>query len=152
MFLMALVHKWLFGTYFVFDHHDLSPELYFSKFERKDFFYRLLRFFERQTFRAADASIATNETFRDIAVARGGMRPDRVAVVKSYPEAKKFQRTTADPSLIEPGKHLVGYLGIINAQDGVETLVQSDGRAPAWSQAGGRQLLDHRRRAGPRAA
>ncbi|KQV70489.1 glycosyl transferase family 1 [Rhizobium sp. Root1220] len=123
MFLVALVHKFLFGTYFVFDHHDLSPELYVSKFGRKDFFHRLLQFFERQTFRAADASIATNETFRDIAIARGGMAPDRVVVVKSYPEASRFRLTDADPSLVIPGKHLIGYIGIMGAQDGVETLV-----------------------------
>ncbi len=125
MFLVALVHKLLFGTYFVFDHHDLSPELYVSKFGRKDFFHKLLQFFERQTFRAADTSIATNETFRDIAVARGGMDPDRVVVVKSYPEASRFRLTDADQSLIVPGKHLIGYIGIMGAQDGVETLVRA---------------------------
>ncbi|HWK68767.1 MAG TPA: glycosyltransferase family 4 protein [Rhizobiaceae bacterium] len=125
MFLVALVHKALFGTYFVFDHHDLSPELYFSKFGRKDFFYKLLCFFERQTFRFADATIATNETFRDIAVKRGGMDPDRVVVVKSYPEAAKFKPTAAEASLLVPGKQLIGYIGIMGAQDGVETLVRA---------------------------
>jgi glycosyltransferase involved in cell wall biosynthesis len=125
MFLVALVHKLLFGTYFVFDHHDLAPELYLTKFGRKDFFYKMLCFFERQTFRIADASIATNETFRDIAVTRGGMDPDRVVVVKSYPDAGKFKPTTAEESLVIPGKHLVGYIGIMGAQDGVETLVRA---------------------------
>ncbi|CAN7608212.1 glycosyltransferase family 4 protein [Rhizobium sp. LjRoot258] len=125
MFLVALIHKLLFGTRFVFDHHDLSPELYVTKFGRKDIFHRLLCFFERQTFRMADASIATNETFRDIAVARGGMAPDRVVVVKSYPEASRFRRTIADQSLVAPGKHLIGYLGIMGEQDGVETMVRA---------------------------
>ncbi|MDK1374008.1 MULTISPECIES: glycosyltransferase family 4 protein [unclassified Sinorhizobium] len=125
MFLIALLHKLLFGTFFVFDHHDLGPELYYTKFGRKDLLYRLLCFFERQTFRVADASIATNESFRDIAVARGGMPPDRVVVVKSYPEASRFHRTEAEPSLMVPGKHLVGYIGIMGAQDGVETLVRA---------------------------
>ncbi|THK39046.1 glycosyltransferase WbuB [Ensifer sp. MPMI2T] len=125
MFLVALLHKLLFGTFFVFDHHDLGPELYYTKFGRKDLLYRLLCFFERQTFRIADASIATNESFRDIAVARGGMLPDRVVVVKSYPEASKFHRTDAEPSLVVPGKHLIGYIGIMGPQDGVETLVRA---------------------------
>lgn len=125
MFLVALLHKLLFGTYFVFDHHDLGPELYFSKFGRKDFLYRIMCLLERQTFRTADASIATNETFRDIAVARGGMDPNRVVVVKSYPEASKFRLTTAEKSLVVPGKHLIGYIGIMGAQDGVETLVRA---------------------------
>jgi glycosyltransferase involved in cell wall biosynthesis len=125
MFLVALLHKLLFGTYFVFDHHDLGPELYFSKFGRKDFLYRIMCLLERQTFRTADASIATNETFRDIAVARGGMDPNRVVVVKSYPEASKFRLTRAEGSLVVPGKHLIGYIGIMGAQDGVETLVRA---------------------------
>ena len=125
MFLVALLHKLLFGTYFVFDHHDLGPELYVSKFGRKDFLYRIMCLLERQTFRTADASIATNETFRDIAVARGGMDPNRVVVVKSYPEASKFRLTAAEESLVVPGKHLIGYIGIMGAQDGVETLVRA---------------------------
>jgi glycosyltransferase involved in cell wall biosynthesis len=125
MFLVALFHKLLFGTYFLFDHHDLAPELYIAKFGRKDFFYRMLCFFERQTFRLADASIATNETFREIAIKRGGMNPDRVVVVKSYPEASKFRLTAAEQLLVIPGKHLVGYIGIMGAQDGVETLVRA---------------------------
>lgn len=125
MFLVALVHKWLFGTRFVFDHHDLSPELYVAKFGRKDFFYKALSLCERLTFRAADASIATNEVFRDIAVARGGMHPENVTVVKSYPERTKFQRTTADPTLMSLKKNLIGYIGIMGAQDGVETLVRA---------------------------
>jgi glycosyltransferase involved in cell wall biosynthesis len=125
MFLIAGLHKLLFGTYFVFDHHDLGPELYFAKFGRKGMLYKAMCLLERLTFRVADASIATNETFRDIAVDRGRMHPDRVAVVKSYPEAKKFRRTEAGASLVVPGKHLVGYLGIMGAQDGVETLIRA---------------------------
>lgn len=125
LFMVAMIHKLLFGTYFVFDHHDLSPELYVSKFGRRDLFYKLLCFFEKQTFRMADASIATNETFRDIALARGGMPPDRVVVVKSYPEASRFRPTEAEQSLVVPGKHLIGYIGIMGEQDGVETLVRA---------------------------
>lgn len=125
MFLVALVHKLLFGTHFVFDHHDLSPELYVVKFGRKDFFYKALCLFERLTFRFADASIATNEVFRDIAVERGGMHPDNVAVVKSYPERTKFQRTVADQTLMSLKKNLIGYIGIMGAQDGVEMLVRA---------------------------
>ncbi|PTM97182.1 glycosyltransferase family 4 protein [Mycoplana dimorpha] len=125
LFLVALLHKVLFGTSFVFDHHDLSPELYVSKFGRKDLLYRFLRFFEKQTFRLADASIATNEAFRDIAVERGAMAPDRVVVVKSYPEASRFRPTAADQSLTASGKHLIGYLGIMGQQDGVETLIHA---------------------------
>jgi glycosyltransferase involved in cell wall biosynthesis len=124
MFLVALPHR-LLGTRFVFDHHDLSPELFVSKFGREGLLWRVLAFFERCTFRLATVSIATNETFRDIAIRRGGMDPDRVFVVKSYPEIARFVRTDPDPVLAAQGRRLVGYLGIMGAQDGVDTLVDA---------------------------
>jgi glycosyltransferase involved in cell wall biosynthesis len=124
LFLVALPH-WLCGTRFIFDHHDLSPELFISKFGRRGFFYKMLCFFERRTFAMASTAIATNETFRDIAIARGGMDPDRVFVVKSYPRAERFKRTGPDPALVVAGQHLVGYIGIMGAQDGVNTLVDA---------------------------
>jgi glycosyltransferase involved in cell wall biosynthesis len=124
LFLVALPWR-LFGTRFVFDHHDLSPELYVSKFGREGLFHRILRFFERRTFGLATVSIATNETFRDIAIERGGMDPDRVFIVKSYPEAGRFERTDPDPALKVPGRGLVGYIGIMGAQDGVDALIDA---------------------------
>lgn len=125
MFSVALFHKLLFGTRFVFDHHDLCPELYVAKYGRKDLAYRVLKALEKLTFRAADASIATNEVFRDIAIDRGGMAPERVTVVKSFPEPSKFRRTAAEPSLLAMGKHLVGFVGIMGEQDGVDALVRA---------------------------
>ena len=65
----------LFGKPFVFDHHDINPELYEAKFGRRGVFHRLLLWLERMTFRTADVSIATNETFKEIAIERGGMDP-----------------------------------------------------------------------------
>ena len=124
MFLVALPHR-LLGTRFVFDHHDLSPELFASKFGREGLLWRILAFFERRTFRLATVSIATNETFRDIAIRRGGMDPDRVFVVKSYPEIARFLRTAPEPAFAAQGRSLVGYLGIMGAQDGVDTLVDA---------------------------
>ena len=85
----------------------------------------MLNMLERQTFRFADASIATNETFRQIAVERGQMQPDKVFIVKSYPDANKTRRLAPDASLMDKGKCLVGYIGIMGAQDGVETLIQA---------------------------
>ncbi len=61
----------LLGKKFLFDHHDLNPELYEAKFGRRDFFYRLLLALERATFRAADVSIATNDSYREIAIDAG---------------------------------------------------------------------------------
>ena len=82
----------MFRKKFLFDHHDINPELFEAKFGKRGFFYRLLGFFERQTFRCADVSLATNDTFKAIAVERGGMAPERVWVVKSYPDLKRFHR------------------------------------------------------------
>src|SRR5450755_5131583 len=76
----------LFGKKFIFDHHDINPELYEAKFARRDVWYRLLRGLERLTFRAADVSIATNESYRRIAIERGGMESSRVFVVRSGPD------------------------------------------------------------------
>ncbi|HZR67714.1 MAG TPA: glycosyltransferase, partial [Burkholderiales bacterium] len=78
-FLVGAVFK-PFGRKFVFDHHDLNPELYEAKFGRRDFLYRAMLALERWTFRTADVSIATNESYRRIAIERGGMAPERVFV------------------------------------------------------------------------
>ena len=125
MFIIALFHRLLFGTRFLFDHHDLSPELYFSRFGRKDVLYRVLGLLEKLTFRLAHASIASNETFRDIAIVRGNMPADSVFVVKSYPDPAKTHRYPPEPALVDDGKCIVGYVGIMGAQDGVETFVRA---------------------------
>ncbi len=135
IFLVAGVHKLLFGKRFVFDHHDLSPELYESKFGRRGAMHSVLRWLERMTFRLADVTIATNETFKRLAVERGGMDPERVWVVKSYPRIERFRRTEPDPALLAEGRTLIGYVGIMGSQDGVDHLV----RAMAAIRARGRE-------------
>jgi glycosyltransferase involved in cell wall biosynthesis len=77
------------------------------------------------TFRVADAAIATNETFRDIAIERGGMDEDRVFIVRSVPDTSRFRRVAADPTLKNGRKHLIGFVGIMGAQDGVDLLVEA---------------------------
>ncbi|MEQ1710104.1 MAG: glycosyltransferase family 4 protein, partial [Hyphomicrobium sp.] len=125
IFLVAGFWKYLFGKPFVFDHHDINPELYEAKFGRRGMFHSLLLALERMTFQTADVSIATNDTFRSIAIARGGMDPDRVFVVRSIPDLKRFQRTEPDVALKNGRKHLVGYVGIMGAQDGVDLLIEA---------------------------
>jgi glycosyltransferase involved in cell wall biosynthesis len=78
-FLIGAFFK-IFGKKFVFDHHDLNPELYEAKFGRRDFFYRLMLRLERWTYRTADLAIATNESYRRVAIERGRMAPERVFV------------------------------------------------------------------------
>jgi glycosyltransferase involved in cell wall biosynthesis len=125
IYLVAVFHKALFGKKFIFDQHDLNPELYELKFGKRGFFHTLLCHFERRTFRWADASIATNQTFKRIAVERGGMDPDKVWIVKSYPDLARFKRIDAPPALRASFKHLIGYVGIIAPQDGVDLLVKA---------------------------
>ncbi len=125
IFLIAGFYKYLFGKPFVFDHHDINPELYEAKFGKRGFFHDLLTVLERWTFKTADVSIATNATFAQIAQTRGGMAPDRVFVVRSVPDLKKFQRTLPNPELKRGRKTLIGYVGIMGAQDGVDLLIEA---------------------------
>jgi glycosyltransferase involved in cell wall biosynthesis len=125
IFLIAGLFKALLGTPFIFDHHDINPELYEAKFGKRGFFHRLLLKFERWTFRTADVSIATNETFKQIAVERGGMARDRVFVVRSIPDVSRFRRMDPRPDLRNGRKHVVGYVGIMGNQDGVDLLVDA---------------------------
>lgn len=125
IFLVAAFHKVFFRKKFIFDQHDLSPELYEAKFGKKGFLHKLMCKLERYTFRWADASIATNRTFKKIAIERGGMAPGRVWIVKSYPDLSRFKRADALPALRGSFKYLIGYLGIMATQDGVDILVRA---------------------------
>lgn len=113
----------LFGKKFVFDHHDINPELYEAKFGRRDFFWRLMVAFERLTFRTADVSIATNESYRRIAIERGGMDPDKVFVVRSGPSLERLRIVPPDASLKRGRRFLVGYVGVMGKQEGIDLLL-----------------------------
>ena len=125
LFLIGGFWKYLFGKRFVFDHHDINPELFEAKFGKQGRFHRLLTWLERLTFQTADVSIATNETFKEIAIKRGGMTPDHVFVVRSVPDLTRFKRVVPKPALKNGRKHLAGYVGIMGAQDGVDLLVEA---------------------------
>jgi len=119
-----LAHR--FGRRFVFDHHDLSPEMYAVKFgDRSRLTMAGLRFLERMTFRVADIVITTNESHRRIALQRGGKAPDDVYVVRSGPDLLRLRRTAPDLSLRNGRANLLVYLGEICEQDGVDHLVRA---------------------------
>ena len=115
------------GAKFVFDQHDLVPELYLSRFHRRgeDFLYRAVCWLERRTYRAADVVIATNESYRDVALGRGGMHPDRVFVVRSAPAVERFRQVRPDPSVKHGKPYLLCYLGVMGPQDGVDYALRS---------------------------
>ena len=124
IFITALLFK-PFGVKYVFDHHDINPELYLAKFGRKDFFYRCMVFFERLTFRVADYSIATNESYKQIATERGGMDANKVKVVRSGPSLQRLQLTGGNSSYKRGRNFLVGYVGVIGVQEGLDLLLES---------------------------
>ncbi|HEY6823167.1 MAG TPA: glycosyltransferase family 4 protein, partial [Steroidobacteraceae bacterium] len=124
IFLIALFYK-SFGKRFIFDHHDINPELYEAKFGRRDFWYRLVCRLERWTFATADVSIATNESYRRIAIERGGMEPARVFVVRSGADLTRVHTVPARSELRRGKRYLVGYVGVIGKQEGLDLLLES---------------------------
>jgi glycosyltransferase involved in cell wall biosynthesis len=124
LFLVALMFKPL-GKRFIFDHHDINPELYEAKFGRRDLFYRLVCWLERLTFLAADVSIATNESYRQIALTRGRMSSDRVLVVRSGPKLDRLRPVPPAEKWKSGRQHLVGYVGVIGRQEGIDYLLRS---------------------------
>jgi glycosyltransferase involved in cell wall biosynthesis len=124
IFLAALPFK-LMGKRFIYDQHDVSPELFVVKFGKKGFLYRALMFFERMSYRMADHVITANATFKDIAVSRGGKAPSQVEVVYGVPDRRRIRRVEPEPGLRDGRKFVLGYVGIINEQDGVDHLVRA---------------------------
>lgn len=123
---------WVIGWYykrlgkrFVFDHHDLCPELYWSKFGRQDLFLSAQYWLERKTFETADMVICTNESYRDIAIQRGKKKKEDTVVVRSGPLLSRFQRVAPDEGLKRGRRHLVVYLGVMGPQDGVDYAVRA---------------------------
>jgi len=115
----------LFGKKFLFDHHDINPELYEAKFNRRGAFHSLMLALERWTFRTAQVSIATNESYRRIAIERGGMPADKVFVVRSGPDLRRMRILPPDPALKKGRKYLVGYVGVMGKQEGIDLLLEA---------------------------
>jgi glycosyltransferase involved in cell wall biosynthesis len=124
IFLVALLFK-LLGVRFIFDHHDLNPELYLVKFGRRDLLYRMVCLAERLTYRTADVAIATNVSYAQVAMERGNMPPERVFVVHSTPDLKNFQIAPPRAELKRGKDLLVLYLGTMGPQDGVDILIEA---------------------------
>jgi glycosyltransferase involved in cell wall biosynthesis len=115
----------LFGKKFLFDHHDANPELYEAKFGRRDLLWKFMLWLEKITFRCADVSIATNESYRRIAIERGGMAPERVFVVRSGPSLERLKILPPDERLKRGRRYLVGYVGVMGRQEGIDYLLRA---------------------------
>jgi glycosyltransferase involved in cell wall biosynthesis len=122
IFLVALPFK-LLGVKFLFDHHDANPELYLAKYDRRDLFYRLLVHLEKLTFRSSDVVIATNDSYRELAIRRGSISPGNVFVVRNGPNLETFRPVAPNPALKYGKSCLVGYVGVMATQDGLDILL-----------------------------
>lgn len=122
IFLLALWYRPR-GVRYLFDHHDVCPELYEAKFGRRGLFHLVMRIWERMTFATASVSLATNESFRAIAIKRGRMRREDVFVVRSAPRIDSFLPGPGDPSCRKGAATVLGYVGVIGQQEGMDLLV-----------------------------
>ncbi len=122
IFLLALRYR-LSGVRYLFDHHDVCPELFEAKFNKRGLLYKVMLWWERLTFAVADVSIATNESFRDVALRRGRMAAEDVFVVRSAPRVESFAPAPADPEYRKGAGTVLGYVGVIGQQEGMDLLV-----------------------------
>jgi glycosyltransferase involved in cell wall biosynthesis len=123
---IAMFFRAMEGTKFVFDHHDLCPELYESRFpDGPKLPYRGLRALERRTHRSADHVIATNDSYREIAITRSGKAPEDVTVVRTGPDPQRLKRGLADPGLRRGRRFLAAYIGVMGPQDGVDIVIRA---------------------------
>jgi len=125
---LAIAFKALDRTKFVFDHHDLSPELYESRFGAAATWslpYKGLRFLERRTHRAADHVISTNDSYREVAIRRSGKGPQDVTVVRTGPDPDKLRSGEPDEAQRRGRRYLCAYIGVMGPQDGVDVVVRA---------------------------
>jgi glycosyltransferase involved in cell wall biosynthesis len=123
---IALAFRAIEGTKYVFDHHDLCPELFESRFpDGPRLPYRGLRALERRTHRSADHVISTNDSYREIAIKRSGKDPRDVTVVRTGPDPERLRRGPADPAQRRGRRYLAAYIGVMGPQDGVDIVVRA---------------------------
>lgn len=124
--LIALAYR-PFGKRFVFDHHDLSPDMYLARFATpgNPLIHRCLMYFERLSCRSADLVIATNESYKQVQIRRIGIPESRIAVVRNGPESWHLQTYSSVPGLRDDSRFLIGYVGVMGNQDGVDYLLRA---------------------------
>ena len=121
IFLIVLPFK-LLGIKYIFDHHDANPELYLSKFDRPGMLYWVLLRLEKLSYRVSDVVMATNASYKDLALTRGGLVSSDVFIVRNGPD-ERLRPVPPDPALKHGKPFLVGYVGSMGIQDGLQILV-----------------------------
>ena len=125
IFIIGVIFKFIFRKKFVFDHHDVNPEIWLAKGGRKNIVYKMLVVLERLSFKSASLSLAVNNTCRDIAINRGNMDPDRIFIVRNAPlkDSVRIVQTGTLKRDNNKKRHVVGYLGVMGKQDDVDNLL-----------------------------
>lgn len=113
------------GVKYVFDHHDICPELFYAKFKKRGLLYKSQLLLERLNYKHACMAFVTNESYRKIAIERGGMRSDRVFVLRSGPNLERMKITPQKPEIKRGKKYMVGYVGVIGQQEGLDYLLDA---------------------------
>jgi glycosyltransferase involved in cell wall biosynthesis len=121
---VALPFK-LFGVKYIFDHHDTCPELYTAKGGNKGTLYKVLLWLEKVTYRYSDVVMVTNGSYKDLAIKRGGRSPDDIFIVRNGPNPATFKTVQPNAALKNGKRYLVGYVGCMNYQDGLDVLVEA---------------------------
>jgi glycosyltransferase involved in cell wall biosynthesis len=122
IFLIALPFK-LFGVKYIFDHHDAIPELYSSKYGAKGILYKAQVLLEKLTYRFSDVVMATNASYKGLAVTRGHLAHDDVFIVRNGPDLETFKAVPPNPALKYGKPYLVGYVGTMSDQEGLDILL-----------------------------
>lgn len=114
------------GVDYVFDHHDICPELYEAKFGKTSGpLYKSQLWLERHTYDHCTFAFVTNESYKEIAIRRGGMSPDKVHVLRSGPRLERLKIQSPKPEIKRGKRFMVGYLGVIGQQEGIEYLLEA---------------------------
>ena len=125
LFWVGFFHKF-FGKKFVFDHHDLSPELFLSRYNTQGgIIYKTLLLEEKLCLRTANVVIATNESYKAIDMKRGNKKPEDIFIVRNGPDLNKFKPVEPDEELKKMGKTILIYIGVMGPQDGVDYFLRS---------------------------
>lgn len=124
IFLVAWQFK-IFGKKYIFDHHDINPELYEAKFGKRGFFWKVLVLLERITFKSANVVICTNNSYREIARRRGGKDSADIFVVRSGPDLSRLKQRPANCDLKNGRDYLIGYVGVMGDQEGIDLLLEA---------------------------
>ncbi len=114
-----------YGVKYVFDHHDICPELFEAKFKKKGLLYQSQILLEGRTYKNCDIAFVTNESYKKIAIERGKMSADKVFVLRSGPRLERLKIQEPKDEIKRGKKYMIGYLGVIGQQEGIEYLLEA---------------------------